>query len=173
MGFFRTGRMWAAEHFGICPDIVVFGKSLTNGLNPLSGIWAREELIRPENWPPGSAHATFAANPLGTAAGVEVMRILEETDYSTRVSDVAAYFLETLRKLKSDHPELGFVNANVDFTLFKDNRPVAKIIPLSRRRQWLPASEIGRELERLGPDTTGLAEELRTTLTETTDDLPW
>jgi len=35
------------------------------------------------------------------------------------------------------------------------------------------ASEIGRELERLGPDTTGLAEELRATLTETTDDLPW
>ena len=51
--------------------------------------------------------------------------------------------------------------------------PVAKIIPLSRRRQWLPASEIGRVLERLGPDTTGLAEELQATLTETTDDLPW
>ena len=35
------------------------------------------------------------------------------------------------------------------------------------------ASEIGRELARLGPDTTGLSEELRVTLTETTDDLPW
>jgi hypothetical protein len=53
------------------------------------------------------------------------------------------------------------------------NRPVAKIIPLSRRRQWLPAAEIGHELVRLGPDSTGLAEELRVTLTDTTDDLRW
>jgi hypothetical protein len=50
---------------------------------------------------------------------------------------------------------------------------VAKIIPLSRRRQWLPAAEICHELLRLGSDTIGLAEELRATLTETTDDLPW
>jgi hypothetical protein len=50
---------------------------------------------------------------------------------------------------------------------------VAKIIPMSRRSRWLPATEIGRELARLGPDTTGLAEELRQALTDTTDDLPW
>ncbi len=55
----------------------------------------------------------------------------------------------------------------------RDNRPVAKIIPLSRRRRWLPAAEIGHELVRLGPDTTGLAEELRAALTDTTDDMPW
>ena len=52
-------------------------------------------------------------------------------------------------------------------------KPVAKIIPMSRRSRWLPATEIGRELARLGPDTTGLAEELRQALTDTTDDLPW
>ncbi len=52
-------------------------------------------------------------------------------------------------------------------------RPVAKIIPLSRRRRWLLAAEIGHELVRLGSDTTGQAEELRATLTDTTDDLPW
>jgi prevent-host-death family protein len=65
------------------------------------------------------------------------------------------------------------VEAGEEIEVFKDNRPVAKIIPLSRRRQWLPASEIGPELVRLGPDTTGLSEELQATLTETTDDLPW
>ena|ERR1700759_2115045 len=59
------------------------------------------------------------------------------------------------------------VEAGEEIEVFKDNRPVAKIIPLSRRRQWLPASEIGRELVRLGPDTTGLSEELRATPTET------
>jgi antitoxin (DNA-binding transcriptional repressor) of toxin-antitoxin stability system len=65
------------------------------------------------------------------------------------------------------------VEAGEEIEVFKDNHPVAKIVPFSRRRQWLPVSEIGRELERLGPDTTCLAEELRAALTETTDDLPW
>jgi prevent-host-death family protein len=65
------------------------------------------------------------------------------------------------------------VEAGEEIEVLKDNRPVAKIIPLPRRRQWLPATEIGGELARLGPDTTGLREELRATLAETTDDLPW
>jgi len=65
------------------------------------------------------------------------------------------------------------VEAGEEIEVLKDNRPIAKIVPLSRRRQWLPASEVGRELARLGPDDTGLADELRQTLTETTDDLPW
>lgn len=59
-----------------------------------------------------------------------------------------------------------------EIEVLRDNRPVAKIVPLSRR-QWLPAPEIGHELARLGPETTGLAEELRAVLAETTDDLPW
>jgi prevent-host-death family protein len=65
------------------------------------------------------------------------------------------------------------VEAGEEIEVLRDNRPVAKIIPLSRRRRWLPAAEIVQELARLGPDTTGLAEELGTILTETTEDLPW
>jgi prevent-host-death family protein len=65
------------------------------------------------------------------------------------------------------------VEAGEEIEVLKDNRPVAKIIPLSRRPQWLPASEIGPALARLGPDSTGLAEELQAALTQTTDDLPW
>jgi prevent-host-death family protein len=64
------------------------------------------------------------------------------------------------------------VEAGEEIEVFKDNRPVARIVPFSRRRRWLPATEIGRELARLGPDSTGLAEELGTILTDTTDDLP-
>ncbi len=65
------------------------------------------------------------------------------------------------------------VEAGEEIEVLKDNRPVAKIIPLSRRREWLPAAEIGQELLRLGPDTTGLSEELQAALTETTDDISW
>ncbi len=53
MGFFRTGKLWSIEHFGVTPDVLVFGKALTNGLNPLSGLWAREELINPDDLPAG------------------------------------------------------------------------------------------------------------------------
>ena len=65
------------------------------------------------------------------------------------------------------------VEAGEEIEVLKDNRPIAKIVPLPRRRQWLPASEVSYELARLGPDITGLAQELREMLTESTDDLPW
>ena len=45
MGFYRTGKLWSIEHFDVQPDVIVFGKALTNGLNPLGGIWAREEPV--------------------------------------------------------------------------------------------------------------------------------
>jgi prevent-host-death family protein len=78
------------------------------------------------------------------------------------------------RELRNQTAEiLRRVEAGEEIEVLKDNRPVAKLVPLSRRRQWLPATEIGYELARLGPDTTGLADELRATLTDTTDELSW
>jgi prevent-host-death family protein len=65
------------------------------------------------------------------------------------------------------------VEAGEEIEVLRGTHPVAKIIPLSRRRRWLPAAEVVRELALLGPDTTGLEAELRETLTDTTDDLPW
>jgi prevent-host-death family protein len=65
------------------------------------------------------------------------------------------------------------VEAGEEIEVLRDNRPVAKIVPLPRRRRWLPATEVVRQLALLGPDTTGLARELKETLTDTTDNLPW
>ncbi len=65
------------------------------------------------------------------------------------------------------------VEAGEEIEVLRDNRPIAKIVPLSWRRRWLPAPEVMRELALLGPDTTGLAQELRETLRDTTDDLTW
>ncbi|MGB8166003.1 MAG: aminotransferase class III-fold pyridoxal phosphate-dependent enzyme [Chthoniobacteraceae bacterium] len=110
MGFYRTGKMWALEHFDVQPDIIVFGKALTNGMNPLSGIWAREELIHPGVFPPGSTHSTFSSNSLGTACGLEVCRIFAEGDYERSVAEKGAYFLGLLRKLKARHREIGDVD---------------------------------------------------------------
>lgn len=110
MGFYRTGKFWAVEHLGITPDIMVFGKALTNGLNPLSGLWAREEYISPDKFGPGSTHSTFSSNSLGTVTGLEVMKILEAGDYARTVPEKGKYFLGLLENLKKKHPEIGDVD---------------------------------------------------------------
>ena len=110
MGFYRTGKMWAIEHFGVVPDILVFGKALTNGLNPISGIWAREELISPDVFPPGSTHCTFSSNPLGTATGLEVMNLIEASDFSITVPQKGKCFVERLGRLKKKYLEIGEVD---------------------------------------------------------------
>ncbi len=110
MGFFRTGKFWGIEHFNVSPDIIVFGKALTNGLNPLSGVWAKEELISPEVFPPGSTHSTFSANTLGTAVGLEVMKLIEESDLATEIPKKGQYFISRLKKLQKKYPQIGDVD---------------------------------------------------------------
>jgi 4-aminobutyrate aminotransferase/(S)-3-amino-2-methylpropionate transaminase len=106
MGFYRAGKFWAIENFDVEPDIIVFGKALTNGLNPLSGIWAREELINPETFPPGSTHSTFSSNTLGTAVGLEAVRMMTEENYEDLVRLRGAYFLAQLKTLQAKYPKV-------------------------------------------------------------------
>ena len=110
MGIYRTGKLWSIEHFGVQPDVLVFGKSVTNGLNPLSGIWAKEALINPTVFPPGSTHSTFNANPMGTSVALETLRMAMEGDYERSVAEKGAYFLAGLKELQNRWPQLGEVD---------------------------------------------------------------
>ena len=110
MGMYRTGKLWAIEHFGVKPDVLVFGKAITNGLNPLSGLWAREDLINPTLFPPGSTHSTFNSNPMGTAVALETLRMTSEQDYGAMVMDKGAYYLEGLKELQKRWPQIGDVD---------------------------------------------------------------
>ena len=110
MGFFRTGKFWALEHYGVQPDIVVFGKAMTNGLNPISGVWAKEALISPEKFPPGSTHSTFSSNPLGTAATLATLLWIEQQHYEKKVMESGAYFLRQIEILKTRHKTIGDVS---------------------------------------------------------------
>lgn len=110
MGFYRAGKLWAIENFNVKPDIIVFGKAVTNGLNPLSGVWAKEELINPDIFPPGSTHSTFNANPIGTAVALEAMKMMQETDYEEMTALKGARFLNGLRELKRQHKIVGDVD---------------------------------------------------------------
>lgn len=110
MGFYRTGKLWALEHFGVKPDVVAFAKSLTNGLNPLSGIWAREELINTRMFPPGSTHSTFSSNPLGTAAGLATMELLKKYDFAKMANEKGQYLVSLLKDLQKEHNVIGNVD---------------------------------------------------------------
>ena len=84
MGFYRTGKLWAIEHFGVKPDIIVFGKALTNGLNPLAGVWAREELINPHGLPARLHPLDLQRQSRwARAVALEAMKMMGETDYET------------------------------------------------------------------------------------------
>lgn len=104
MGFYRTGKFWGIEHFDVKPDIIVFGKALTNGLNPISGLWAKEDLISPDVFPPGMTHSTFSSNPLGTAVALETLKLMEDSNYEERVPEEGAYFLKLLKQLQGKYP---------------------------------------------------------------------
>jgi 4-aminobutyrate aminotransferase-like enzyme len=110
MGFYRTGKFWAMEHFDVVPDIIVFGKSLTNGMNPISGLWAKEKLISPKVFGPGSTHSTFSSNPLGTTAGLATMKLMEDHDFTTEVPKKGKYFISKLRSLQKKYPQIGDVD---------------------------------------------------------------
>lgn len=114
MGFYRTGKLWSIEHFDVSPDVITFGKSLTNGLNPLGGLWAKEEMINPKIWPAGRTHSTYSSNPIGTRAGHEVMSIFEEgfegRDFESLIKEKGERFLRGLQYLKSKYPKIGNVD---------------------------------------------------------------
>lgn len=107
MGMYRTGKLWSFENYNIVPDAFTFGKSITNGLWPLSGVWAKEELISPDIWPSGSAHSTFAGNPLGMALGNTSFSIIKGTDFQPLLNKQIKMFHSIIERLKKDFDFIG------------------------------------------------------------------
>jgi 4-aminobutyrate aminotransferase len=70
----RTGRMWAVEHWGVKPDILLTAKGIASGM-PLSAMIARKELL--EAWGPGAHGSTYGGNPIACAAGLATIDLLE------------------------------------------------------------------------------------------------
>ena len=110
MGFFRTGKMWAIEHFGITPDIIVFGKAFTNGLNPLSGIIARKDLMAHDIWGAGMTHSTFSSNTLGTASGLAVMELIKRENFEEKANHIGEYLSKQLKEIENKYPVIGYVD---------------------------------------------------------------
>jgi 4-aminobutyrate aminotransferase/(S)-3-amino-2-methylpropionate transaminase len=90
-GWGRTGKMWAVEHYGIEPDILVTAKAIANGL-PLSAIIGRREIM--EKTLPGSFGGTFGGNPVSCAVASRVIDIM----LRDKLPDRAATLGEIVRK---------------------------------------------------------------------------
>lgn len=110
MGFFRAGRLFSIENYDVAPDIIVFGKAVTNGMFPLSGLWAREPLLAPANWPVGSSHATFAAAPLGTALGLATLELCASRDWAARAEEIGRAIETVCRRLAGRFSQIRYVN---------------------------------------------------------------
>jgi 4-aminobutyrate aminotransferase len=85
-GVGRTGPVWAVEHFGVEPDLVVSGKSLGGGL-PLAGVTGPAKIV--DAVPPGGLGGTFGGNPVACAAALATLDLVEESlaANATRVGD--------------------------------------------------------------------------------------
>lgn len=104
MGFYRTGKMWSFENYDICPDIIVFGKAISNGIWPLSGVWANDKIISPDIWKTGSTHCTFAGHPLGTAIGLETFNIIENPEQIKKMQKSSQIFSDIINQLAAEYP---------------------------------------------------------------------
>jgi 4-aminobutyrate aminotransferase / (S)-3-amino-2-methylpropionate transaminase / 5-aminovalerate transaminase len=84
-GVGRTGPVWAIEHYGVEPDLLVSGKSLGGGL-PLAGVTGKAELV--DTVPPGGLGGTFGGNPLACAAAVAVLEEVRTPEFRVRAEEI-------------------------------------------------------------------------------------
>jgi len=105
-GFGRTGEMFAVQHWGVEPDILVMAKGIASGL-PLSGILARAELMA--KWKPGTHGGTYGGNVVACAAANATLDVIEDEDLIANARARGAQLVGGLRELASDHPAIGDV----------------------------------------------------------------
>jgi ornithine--oxo-acid transaminase len=98
-GLGRTGKLFAYEHEGIRPDVVIVGKALSGGFYPVSAVLASREIMR--IFEPGDHGSTFGGSPLGCAVARAALRVLMQEKLVERSAELGAYFLELLQKLRS------------------------------------------------------------------------
>ena len=103
-GFGRTGRMFAIEHHGVHPDVLVMAKGIASGF-PMSAVGAGEELM--SHWPVGSHGGTYGGNPMGCAAALATIDVLLEEGLVEAAAARGRQLLDGLDKLASRHHGIG------------------------------------------------------------------
>jgi 4-aminobutyrate aminotransferase and related aminotransferases len=105
-GWGRTGDKWfGIEHWNVKPDIITSAKGMANGV-PIGWTIATPEVADKF---PGLTFSTFGGNPVSMAAGLAVIKLIEEEDLRTNAAKVGAYLRERLEELKEKHKVIGDV----------------------------------------------------------------
>jgi 4-aminobutyrate aminotransferase len=108
-GFGRSGRMFAFEHAGVEPDMVVMGKALSGGL-PLSAVGGPASVLK--SWPPGMHTSTFQGNPLACAMACATIDTIRDARLLEHVSTVIETTLERLLRPLEVAPGVHAVRVN-------------------------------------------------------------
>ena len=104
-GFGRTGRVWAAEHWGVVPDLMTVGKGIGGGM-ALSAVVGRQDLMG--HWPPGTHTSTFMGNAINLAAGRAAIDVMRRDRLWERSERIGATIRRSLAGL-ADFPQVGEV----------------------------------------------------------------
>jgi len=131
-GFGRLGTMFGSEHYGLEADLITIAKGLTSAYAPLSGsivgekMWKVLEQGTDENGPIGHGW-TYSAHPIGAAAGVANLKLLDELDLIANNRDVGSYLNKTMTEALGDHANVGEVRGEgmlcaVEFVKDRDSR---------------------------------------------------
>ncbi|NPA30718.1 MAG: aminotransferase class III-fold pyridoxal phosphate-dependent enzyme [Chloroflexi bacterium] len=134
-GFGRTGRMFALEHSGVVPDILVMAKGLGSGL-PISGIAAPRTLM--ERWTPGSHGGTYGGgSAVALAAARATIQVLQEEGLVDNAARMGERLMAGLRALQARYPVLGDVRGlglmvGTEFT-HPDGRPAKDVAKAVQR----------------------------------------
>ncbi|MDR7520103.1 MAG: aspartate aminotransferase family protein [Armatimonadota bacterium] len=182
-GFGRTGHMFAAETFGVRPDILVLSKSIASGF-PLSAVAARRDLM--SRWSAGAHGTTFGGNPVACAAAVATLQVLRDEGVLENVRARSAEAMDALARLQRTSPFIGDVRGRglmigVEFVdPERDGAPAGEVVrhilaeALRRGLLLYPAGYAGHVL-RVIPPLIVTREELAAglaILTEVVEGLP-
>jgi len=105
-GFGRTARWFAADHYGVEPDIMAIAKGIAGGF-PLSAVAARRELMR--KWSPGAHGTTFGGNPVACAAAVATIDVIRREKLLEHAAAMGRIALEQLQQMARQHARIGDV----------------------------------------------------------------
>jgi 4-aminobutyrate aminotransferase / (S)-3-amino-2-methylpropionate transaminase / 5-aminovalerate transaminase len=105
-GFGRTGRMFAVEHFGVVPDILVTAKGIADGF-PLSAMTTRPEIAAA--YKPGDHLSTFGGNPVSCAAALANIEFMQKENLCEHAAEMGEYAQTRFRDLQEQNTLIGDV----------------------------------------------------------------
>jgi 4-aminobutyrate aminotransferase/(S)-3-amino-2-methylpropionate transaminase len=105
-GFGRTGRMFAIEHYGVEPDLIVVAKSIAAGL-PLSGVLGKAEIM--DAPAEGGVGGTYVGNPVALAAAAAVLDVIADEDLVERAERIGETIRGRMQEWQRRHAQIGDV----------------------------------------------------------------